>query len=108
MDESQLSENLEVALNNAQRDQKEAFIFACQQFINLIHDKINGFDLEQVDITCSDWWRWVVGGFNQMFRMFHVEIKTFKVTLDMIVFTDKVDKRVLRVWNEAVEIYDRI
>ncbi|KAJ3089542.1 Component of the cap-binding complex (CBC), partial [Quaeritorhiza haematococci] len=87
----------ENAMNAAKREQKEAFLFVYQKFVQLITSKIEALKAEGVeDPRQTLWWRWVVGYMREIGRAFHKEIKTFQVTLETIIFSDEMDARILQ------------
>jgi hypothetical protein len=61
-------ENAVVALQSAERDSKAAYIFVMTRLADLIEQKAIAADAKGVDIKKEAWWRWVVGGFFEIFR----------------------------------------
>ncbi|KAJ3211882.1 Nuclear cap-binding protein subunit 1 [Clydaea vesicula] len=100
---SDLSRNYE----GASRDRKVAFQFVLAKFCEIISQKSSIMESSGVDIKLTDWWRWVVGNMREVLRRFDSTIKTFKVTLDINVFSDNKDPKVLKIWSEACEMYER-
>jgi hypothetical protein len=61
-------ENAIVAQQSAERDSKAAYIFVMTRLADLIEMKAKTADTRGVDVKKGNWWRWVVGGFFELFR----------------------------------------
>ncbi|KAJ3297509.1 Nuclear cap-binding protein subunit 1 [Borealophlyctis nickersoniae] len=104
-DHSNELENLRLALENAGRERKEAFLGVFQKFVDVIHSKSKAMEAEGIDPTTTAWWRWVVGNMREVARGFPSEVHSLQVTLNIIVF-DTADSRIVKLWEEVGWVYE--
>jgi len=89
------------------RDQKETFICVFQRFVETTEIKIKEFETQNIDPVKTPWWRWVVGFIRDVGRTYSSEVQSFMVTLETIIFTENLDPRIMNVWNEIRDVYER-
>ncbi|KND02543.1 uncharacterized protein SPPG_03001 [Spizellomyces punctatus DAOM BR117] len=98
-------QSLEENRQGALREQKEVFLHVFQRFVDAIRNKCRSLESQGIDPTRTAWYRWVMGNMREVARGFPTEVKAYQVTLDMIIFTDDVDPRILKVWQEIKSVY---
>ncbi|KAI8816755.1 armadillo-type protein [Fimicolochytrium jonesii] len=91
--------------SDALREQKEVFVQLFQKFVDVIREQYAVFESQGVDPTTTAWNRWVLGNMREVARGFPNEVKSYKVTLDMLVFREDIDARILKVWREIKGMY---
>eukprot|EP00842_Homolaphlyctis_polyrhiza_P003640 jgi/Hompol1/4277/HPOL_003575-RA len=105
-DDSSVIPGLEATRETCQREKKETFIMLFQKYVDVASEKVQLFDAQQLDVTVSPWWRWVVGFFREMSRVFKADIEEVKYTMDTLVFRSDVDPRVSALWTEFKALSD--
>ncbi|KAJ3414970.1 Component of the cap-binding complex (CBC) [Chytridiales sp. JEL 0842] len=102
MDDVDATAELQTMLDNANRDQKEAYIKCFQKFNEVLSEMLqNG-----TDPASSVKWRWVSGQMRNIGRTFRKEIKTCAYTIEATAFADATDARILQVWKEIRAVAD--
>ncbi|KAL2918617.1 Nuclear cap-binding protein subunit 1 [Polyrhizophydium stewartii] len=91
---------LEASREAAMREKKETLILVFQKYVELASAHTTACDAQGVDPTATPWWRWVVGFFREVSRVFKEDIEEVKFTIDAIIFPPTVDERIAGLWAD--------
>ncbi|KAI8992033.1 armadillo-type protein [Mycotypha africana] len=92
---------VENSLANVTRDQKEVFMLVYQKFTQVLQELINNATSNGEEPESNFEYRWVFGWYKEILRVYHKECGGFMVTLETLVFTPELDKRINEVFNEV-------
>ncbi|RCH82193.1 Component of the cap-binding complex (CBC), partial [Rhizopus azygosporus] len=92
---------VENSLATVTRERKEVFLLVCQKFTQMLKA------IEQ-DSNSNQWtiW-WAFGWYKEILRVNYKECKGFITTLETLVFTPDLDKRILDVFNEVKQLAEQ-
>ncbi|KAG0747196.1 hypothetical protein G6F57_006109 [Rhizopus arrhizus] len=84
---------VENSLATVTRERKEVFLLVCQKFAQV---------LSAIDSASQQWiYWWISGWYKEILRVNYKECKGFIATLETLVFTSDLDKRILDVFNDV-------
>ncbi|KAI8994905.1 armadillo-type protein [Pilobolus umbonatus] len=95
---------VESSLASVTREQKEVFMIVYQKFVQSLQELIASNGDKDIKTNWTFWW--LFGWYKEVLRVYYKECRSFMTTLETLVFTSDLDKRITDVFTEVRELQE--